>query len=117
MWIEKLAEKLRATLETMLGVAVPAAEVRVWGYAWGDIYSGGGYTDVIAFERPPLKIEFTFAFHELSGQCDGWKLRIDHARPDQVQTLREVFSPAQYTGHWRNGETPVVIVDGVEQRL
>src|SRR4051812_35828307 len=112
----KIATGLQALLERELGQPVAVVDHRygkepfigaavvasLW--AFGDIYSGGGCNETIRTANLPVELQFDFAFHQESGQCDDWTLRVTGASPRLVEALRTLFASSQYTGHWRNGQ-------------
>jgi hypothetical protein len=60
-------------------------------------------------------VHFAFAEHDLSGDCDQWKLDVRHATADEVEALRSIFSPSQHDRYPHRG--PELFVDGVRQPL
>jgi hypothetical protein len=95
-----------------IGAAILAS-----AWAFGDIYSGGGCNESIRTANLEIEIQFDFAFHEESGQCDDWTLRVKGASSRLVEALRTLFASSQYSGHWRNDQKPVMLVDGIESPL
>jgi hypothetical protein len=125
----KLATGLQALLERELGRSVAVVDHRhdqapfigaavvASQWAFGDIYSGGGLTETIRTANLPVELEFDFAFHQESGQCDDWTLGVKGASAALVEQLRTLFASSQYAGHWRNNQKAVIVVDGVESLL
>jgi hypothetical protein len=140
--IPKLAEKLQALVREYRGLEVPIFDHRqvggearkstvvtepaiVWT-GWSPAvrnasYGGETCTDELRFQMPQsasgaaLSVYFEFAEHDLSGDCDQWKLDIRHATADEVEALRSIFSPAQHDRYPRR--EPELLIDGVRQRF
>jgi hypothetical protein len=133
MDIQKIAANLQAFARERLGRDVPIAkgghndypakltDAIVWSTSSsGDIYSGVTHSDELTLVLPrpdigaPFKVQFSYALHELSGQCDRWEVRVDGATPADIDALSAVFSPTQNTEYWNNHVGPALYVDGVE---
>lgn len=127
MDIKVVAGKLKAALEPLLGIELPifhnvgakdesAPAIRIVSHTWDNAYSGArGGTDMIYVELArPLRVHFEFSDYD-GGECEEWALDVSGATPDELAALRDVFSPAQYTGPWRPAAKPRLTVDGVHQ--
>jgi len=122
--IRAIAQKLQAWLEARFGVRVPIvdhanaggdAAIVLSGYGSGNLYSGNTTADDVAllrFRRPdngePLAIQFSFAEHQESGQCDCWEVAIAGALDSERSELIAIFDPRQRTGSFNNDMTPTL---------
>lgn len=89
-------------------------------YEAGDIYSGVTSNEYIrlAVIRPVtglLKVDFQYSFHELSGQCDEWRVIVTGAKDSEREPLWELFHPRQQTQHWNNHVQPLFEFNGVKK--
>jgi hypothetical protein len=116
--LRPLAEKLQALLAQQLGVTLPITEERggpgivLTADSFGDIYSGSTYYATLSVDHPPLRLQFRFSEHQLSGQCDEWSLEVKGAREEERAAFGEVFHPRQRGGHWNNHVDPTYTFNG-----
>lgn len=122
--LELFAPKLQSLYGPVPVVTNPSAALNppyLFCSSWsgGDPYSGTTSSVNLRLEvqRPEtglLRIKFDYALHELSGQCDEWRVEVNGAVDSEREALWVLFHPRQQRHHWNEHISPAFKFNGAE---